>query len=84
MKKLFLMAILSLCTMAFAKTIHVKKAYAMKKSQDGRTYVIRVLEKDGYHDWYVISTDKPWLFYGFEGDDEIIVDEIIDIAVIGY
>ena len=65
----------------FCETIHIKKAYLMSKYSDGSVYIIRVQLDDGYHDWYVTSSDKPWLFYGYETDDEIIVDETIDIAI---
>ena len=83
MKKLVMaLALVVMGFMGFAKTIHVKHAYLMNKYKDGYVYKIRVQLEDGYHDWYVRSTDKPWLFYGFEGDDEIIVDVVTDIAVV--
>lgn len=83
MKKLVMALVLVIMGFAgFTKTIHIKHAYLMNKDKDGYVYKIRVLEDDGYHDWYVRSTDKPWLFYGFEGDDEIIVDVVTDIAVV--
>lgn len=83
MKKLILgIMLLLFCFSAFAKTIHVSHAYLMEKYKDGTVFKIRVQLEDGYHDWYVISSDKPWLFYGYEGDDEIIVDTVTDIAVV--
>ena len=86
MKKLFCSIILglSLISFSFAETIHVKLAYAMRKHSDSSIYVIRVELEDGFHDWYVCSTEEPWLFYGFESEDKIIVDRLIDIATIGY
>lgn len=63
--------------------IHVDHAYLMKKHEDGSVYVIRVQENDGtYHDWYVTSTDKPWLFFGYEDGIRIIVDNTTDISTI--
>ena len=83
MKKLiFSISILLFGFSAFAKTIHIKHAYLMSKDFDGNVYKIRVQKEDGWHDWYVRSTDKPWLFYGYESGDEIIVDVVTDIAVI--
>ena len=54
----------------------------MKKLSDGSICKIRVKKSDGFHDWYVVSTDKPWLFYGYESNDEIIVDKTTDISII--
>lgn len=87
MKKLIAFMVATLvAVLGFSETIHVKKAYLMEKDSDGSVYKIRIQEEDGYHDWYVVGTDKPWLFYGYESHDgiydEIIVDETIDIAVI--
>ena len=84
MKKIILSALFMLIGFAFAKTIHIKHAYLMRKHSDGSVYVIRVKLDDGFHDWYVRSTDKTWLFYGYESNDEIIVDVVTDIAIISY
>lgn len=81
MKKLILILIFGLSVLSsLSAATHVKTAYAMKK-YNGDIYVIRVLQDDGYHDWYVRSTEYSWLFYGYESDEEIIVDIIIDIAI---
>ena len=83
MKKLIAFMVATLvAVLGFSETIHVKKAYLMEKGSNGTVYKIRIQKEDGFHDWYVVGTDKPWLFYGYESDDEIIVDETIDIAVI--
>lgn len=82
MKRVIALMVATLvASMCFGETIHLKKAYLMSKHSDGSVYKIRVQMNDGYHDWYVTSTDKPWLFYGYEDDCEIIVDEVVDIAI---
>lgn len=83
MKKLIALIAVAVATMGlYAETIHVSHAFLMRKHKDGSVFVIRVKEQDGYHDWYVTSTDKPWLFYGYESNDEIIVDKTTDIAIV--
>ena len=86
MKKVIMSALvaITIACVGFSETIHVKKAYAMKKwKDDGRVYVIRVFEDGEYKDWYVIqSKDKTNVFYGYDDGVEIIVDQLIDIAVI--
>lgn len=44
--------------------------------------MIRVLQNDEYHDLYVRDSENPWLFYGYESDDIIIIDVTTDIAVV--
>lgn len=85
MKKIVSFIALSIMAVSmYCKTIHIDHAYLMKKHEDGSVYVIRVQLEDGFHDWYVVATDKPWMFKGYEGDDIIIVDRTTDIATIGY
>lgn len=86
MKKIIVSVVMLLTmSLCFGETIHLDHAYLMKKDSEGNVYVIRVLDKDNmYHDWYVIATDEPWLFRGYESGDEIIIDKTTDIAIIGY
>lgn len=82
MKKIVSFIALSIMTVSmYCKTIHIDHAYLMKKHKDGSVYVIRVLLENKYHDWYVIATDKPWKFIGYESEDIIIVDRTTDIAI---
>ena len=85
MKKIIACILLAIVIayVGFSETIHIKKGYIMTKYKDGTITKVRVLKEDGYHDWYITGKEGSHIFYGYEDDDtEIIIDELIDIAII--
>lgn len=69
----------------YAETIKIDTAYAISKFKDtGEVFKIRFMDDDGtYHDWYVTSIGQN-TFSGFEDDDVIVVENLIDIAKYEY
>lgn len=80
MKKLISAILLSVLGFSAYADIKISKAYALKKDSYG-IYVIRVLYNGTYQDWYVRPSENPKIFFGYEDDEKIIVDELIDIAI---
>lgn len=80
MKKFIAFIFAALLGVSAYAEVRIAKAYAMKKDSYG-IYVIRVLVEGEYHDWYVTPTDDPHVFYGYDDDEKIVVNEIIDIAI---
>ena len=85
MKRLLFVAVALATSLVYGNTYHIKHAYIMKKDKDNKPYILRIyiyIYIDGkYHDWYVNATNNPWLFYGYESNDEIIVDTLTDIGI---
>lgn len=77
-----IMVAITIACVGFSETIHIEKGYILRKYKDGTITKIRVFKDGEYHDWYIIGKEGEHTFHGYESDDEIIIDELIDIAII--
>lgn len=76
------MILILLSIQVFGETYSFKTGYILERDTEGNIKVIRIKEEDGYHDWFVIGTEEPNKFIGFDNENTIvIIEELIDISI---